>query len=66
MHFQNALNIYWDNNRLPPLHMVIEARTSLGSPIFRELNITTTKTICSNASFLGCLYIESPLQMVPK
>ena len=33
------VHICWNQN-LPPLDMIIDARTSFGSPIFREIFIT--------------------------
>ena len=35
----NSIPICWNQN-LPPLDMIIDARTSFGSPIFREIFIT--------------------------
>ena len=35
----NTIPICWNQN-VPPLDMIIDARTSFGSPIFREFFIT--------------------------
>jgi hypothetical protein len=40
----NTLNISWDTS-LKPMDMLIEARTSFGSPIFREIMITACCSI---------------------
>ena len=47
----NHIDIHWDLS-LPPLDMLIEARTTFGSPIFREILITACWTIWNSRNGL--------------
>jgi hypothetical protein len=40
----NSISIIWNRN-LQPLDMIIEARTTFGNPVFREIFITACWTI---------------------